>query len=298
MHEERIGVGYGLTAYLLWGIFPLYFTLFARSGAIEVVAHRALWSLVFCLLVLVLTGKFVLLREAFTDLRAVLGLAVAGFLIAINWTTYVYGVTVGRTLDAALGYFINPLAVAMLGILVLGERLRRLQWLAMALGAAAVAVMIMGLGEVPWIALVLAASFGLYSLVKKLTGRKVAALPGLAIETAAIAPVALIVLGWLAISGESTAGGPSWYWALLGSTGVVTAVPLLLFAAAAKRVSMVTIALLQYVAPIGQFLLGWLAFHEPMPPARWAGFALIWAALMAFVLDALVKQRSQRRATA
>ena len=291
VNDERMGLGYGLAAYLLWGLFPLYFTLFARSGAFEVVAHRALWSLVFCALLLTVLRQWGALREALADRRLTLGLAVAGVLIVVNWSTYVLAVLTGHTLETALGYFINPLAVTALGIVVLGERLRRLQWLAMVFGAASVLVMIVGYGQVPWIALILACSFGTYSLVKKVAGRSVGALPGLAVETGAVAPFALGYLGWLAFAGQATASPASGYGALLATTGIVTAVPLLLFAAAARRVSMVTIAILQYVAPIGQFLLGWLVFHEPMPPMRWAGFALVWAAVAVFVIDALVASR-------
>ncbi|MCB0887684.1 MAG: EamA family transporter RarD [Propionibacteriaceae bacterium] len=291
VNDERTGLGYGLAAYLLWGLFPLYFTLFARSGAFEVVAHRALWSLVFCALLLTVLRQWGALREALADRRLTLGLAVAGVLIVVNWSTYVLAVLTGHTLETALGYFINPLAVTALGIVVLGERLRRLQWLAMVFGAASVLVMIVGYGQVPWIALILACSFGTYSLVKKVAGRSVGALPGLAVETGAVAPFALGYLGWLAFAGQATASPASGYGALLATTGIVTAVPLLLFAAAARRVSMVTIAILQYVAPIGQFLLGWLVFHEPMPPMRWAGFALVWAAVAVFVIDALVASR-------
>ena len=182
--------------------------------------------------------------------------------------------------------------MAGLGILVLGERLRRLQWVAMAFGVASVAVMVVGYGQVPWIALTLASSFGLYSLVKKLAGRSVGALPGLAIETAAVAPLAAAYLAYLAVTGGSTATGG--YGALLATTGIVTAIPLLLFAAAARRVSMITIAILQYLAPIGQFLVGWVVFDEPMPAARWAGFTLVWAAVALFVADALLATRRRR----
>ncbi|MFT3889578.1 MAG: EamA family transporter RarD [Arachnia sp.] len=291
MRDERTGLGYGLAAYLLWGLFPLYFTLFARSGALEVVAHRALWSLMFCVLLLTVLRQWRDLRAALRDRKLALGLAVAGVLIVVNWSTYVFAVLIGHTLETALGYFINPLAVAALGILVLGERLRRLQWVAMGFGAASVLVMVIGYGQVPWIALILAGSFGTYSLVKKVAGRSVGALPGLAIETGAVAPIALGYLLWLGLAGQATATPLSGYGALLATTGIVTAVPLLLFAAAARRVSMVTIAVLQYIAPIGQFLLGWLVFHEPMPPMRWAGFALVWAAVAAFVVDAALATR-------
>ena len=290
--DARAGLGYGLAAYGLWGLFPLYFQFFDRSGALEVVAHRALWSLAFCLLLITALRQWGPLRAALADRRAVAGLALAGVLIVVNWSTYVFAVMTQRTLETALGYFINPLAVAALGIVVLGERLRPLQWAAMAFGAASVVVMVVGYGQAPWIALTLAASFGLYSLVKKLAGRSVGALPGLAIETAAVAPLAAGYLAYLAVLGQSTATGG--YGLLLATTGIVTAVPLLLFAAAARRVSMVTIAILQYLAPLGQFLVGWLVFHEPMPPARWAGFALVWAAVALFVTDGLLTTRRRR----
>ncbi|MBB1515788.1 EamA family transporter RarD [Tessaracoccus sp. MC1679] len=292
MRDNRAGLGYGLAAYILWGLFPLYFQFFGRSGALEVVAHRALWSLGFCLLLIALLRQWGLLRAALADRRTVAALALAGGLIVVNWTTYVFAVMTERTLETALGYFINPLAVAGLGILVLGERLRRLQRVAMAFGVASVAVMVVGYGQVPWIALTLAGSFGLYSLVKKLAGRSVGALPGLAIETAAVAPVAAAYLTYLAATGGSTATGG--YGALLATTGIVTAIPLLLFAAAARRISMITIAILQYLAPIGQFLVGWLAFDEPMPAARWAGFTLVWAAVALFIADALLASRRRR----
>ena len=258
--SSRSGLLFGLAAYGLWGLFPLYFLLFARSGAVEVVAHRALWSLVFCALLLTLTRQWPAVARTLTDRRTTLSLGLAGVLIVVNWSTYVFAVLTGRTLETALGYFINPLAVAGLGILVLGERLRRLQLVAILFGLASVVVMVAGYGEVPWTALLLAGSFGLYSLVKKVAGRSVGALPGLAIETGVVAPVAVAYLTYLGLAGASTATLSDGYAGLLVTTGIVTAVPLLLFAAAARRVSMITIAILQYLAPIGQFLLGWLVF--------------------------------------
>ncbi len=289
MRDERVGLGYGLAAYVMWGLFPLFFQLFGRSGAVEVVAHRALWSLIFCLVLLTVLGQWGELRRIFADRRLLTTLAVAGALIVVNWGTYIYAVMTERTLEAALGYFINPLAVAAMGIVVLKERLRPLQWAAMAFGAASVVVMVVGYGKVPWISLTLAASFGTYSLVKKLAGRSAGALPGLAVETGAVAPIALVYISYLILTGQSTATGG--YTALLVTTGIVTAVPLLLFAAAARRVSMVTVAMLQYLAPIGQFLVGWLIFDEPMPAARWAGFILVWAAVALFASDVLVAGR-------
>ncbi len=294
MEKTNTGLISGITAYALWGLFPLYFVLFARSGAIEVVAYRALWSLVFCLLLLAVTRSLGQLRAILRDRRSALVLGVAGLLIAINWTTYVYGVATGRTLDAALGYFINPLAVTLLGVLVLGERLRRAQWIALAFGAAAVVVLVVAYGEFPFIAITLALSFGTYSLVKKLAGRSVAPTPGLAMETAAVAPIALGYLIYLGVTGGGTVDLLSGYGLLMATTGVVTAIPLILFADAARKVSLVTIGMLQYLAPIGQFLVGWLAFGEPMPAARWAGFALVWVAVLIFAVDAVLLARRRR----
>jgi len=294
VEKTNTGLISGITAYALWGLFPLYFVLFARSGAFEVVAYRALWSLVFCLLLLAVTRSLGQLRAILRDRRSALVLGVAGLLIAINWTTYVYGVATGRTLDAALGYFINPLAVTLLGVLVLGERLRRAQWIALGFGAAAVVVLVVAYGEFPFIAITLALSFGTYSLVKKLAGRSVAPTPGLAMETAAVAPIALGYLIYLGLTGGGTVDLLSGYGLLVATTGVVTAIPLILFADAARKVPLVTIGMLQYLAPIGQFLVGWLAFGEPMPAARWAGFALVWVAVLIFAVDAVLLARRRR----
>lgn len=289
--QKNSGLVSGVAAYVLWGLFPLYFVLFARSGAFEVVAHRAVWSLVFCLLLLAVTKTYGQFTAIFRDRRAFWSLAAAGVLIAVNWTTYVYGVTTGRTLDAALGYFINPLAVTLLGVLVLGERLRRAQWAAMALGLAAVVVMLVAYGQFPYIAVLLALSFGTYSLVKKIAGRSVAPTPGLAMETTAVLPFALVYLIYLGATGQNTVHVGTGYSALMITTGIVTAVPLLLFADAARKVSLVTIGMLQYLAPIGQFLVGWLGFHEPMPLSRWVGFSLVWAAVGIFAVDAALTAR-------
>lgn len=282
--SPRAGLLYGIAAYLLWGAFPLYFTVFTKSSAFEVVAHRAFWSLVFCALLLTLLRGWGTIRALLRDRRLLLTYTVAGFLVVLNWGTYVYGIEIGRTLDASLGYFINPLVTALLGVVVLGERMRRLQWAAFALAAAAIIVNIVAYGEFPWIALLLAGSFGAYSLVKKVGGQSVDALSGLAIETAAVAPFALAFILVLITTGHSTFT-PDGYGALLASTGVVTAVPLLLFAAATRRVTLVTLAILQFMTPIIVFFQGWLLFDEPLPLSRWVGFILVWAAVVLFIVD-------------
>nr|WP_127132399.1 EamA family transporter RarD [Georgenia sp. SYP-B2076] len=286
---DRVGLALGLGCYLLWGAFPLYFRLLEPAGAVEIVAHRAAWSLGFCLLALLLTRQMRPYARALRRPRTLATLALAGVLVAANWLIYVYGVNSGHTVDAALGYFINPLVTVLLAVAVLGERLRPLQWVATAVGGLAVVVIVVGYGELPWIALSLAVTFGLYGLVKNRVGRTVAALPGLAVETTVLFPVAVAYLLWLAQSGASTFGaaGPERvsHMVLLAVSGPLTAVPLLLFGAAARRLPLSVVGMLQYITPVLQLLVGVLVFHEPMPPERWAGFALVWAAIAILTLD-------------
>lgn len=295
--RQRSGAFLGLAAYLLWGLFPLYFRLLRDSGPFEIVAHRALWSLVFCAVALLVLGRWSQVRTAARDRRGTAMLALGGLLVAVNWTLYVWGVNTGRTLDAALGYYINPLLTALLGVVFLGERLRGGQWFAFALGGAAVGVLVVAYGEVPVVALGVATSFALYGLVKNRAGRSVPALPGLALETAAIAPLALGFLALLEWRGADTVELLSPYGLLMASSGVVTAVPLLLFAAAAARIPLVMIGMIQYLTPTLQFLVGWLAFGEPMPPERWAGFVLVWLAVTVFAVDGARHHRWPRLAT-
>lgn len=283
----RAGVLYSVAAYLLWSLFPLYFKLLARSGPLEIIGYRVVCSLVFCAIILAAMRGWGDVRALLTHRRTMLALAAAGVLVTINWTVYVFGVNSGRTLDAALGYFINPLVAAALGVLVLRETMTRIQWVAFAVGAVACLVLATGYGKVPWIAFGVAGSFGVYSLVKKQVGARVTALSGLTIETATVAPLMVAYLLWLSFSGRSTVDVASPYGLLMLAAGPVTAVPLLLFAAGARRVRLVTLGMIQYIAPIGQFLLGWLVFHEPMPPERWAGFALVWIAVALFAGSAL-----------
>lgn len=285
---DRAGLGAGVAAYLLWGAFPLYFRLLDDAGAIEIVAHRALWSLVFCLALLAAVGKLKDLTRLLRDRRAVAQLALASGFVAVNWLAYVYGVNTGRTVDAALGYFINPLVTILLAVVVLGERLRRLQWVAAGTGAAAVVIIAIGYGELPWIALTVAGTFGMYGLIKNRAGRTAEALPGLAVETAALAPLAGGYLLWSAATGQSTflALGAG-HAAMLLAAGPLTAVPLLLFASAARRLPLSLVGMLQYLAPGIQLLIGVAVFGEPMPPERWAGFVLVWAAVALLTADGL-----------
>ncbi len=294
---DRWGLLLGAGAFFLWGAMPLYFPLLEPAAPLEIIAHRVVWSLLFCLVLLAATRQLGGFVTALRSPRTLGTLAVAAVLIVTNWTVYVYGVLSGHVLDAALGYFINPLVTVLLAVAVLRERLRPAQWVAVGVGAAAVVVISTGAGGLPWIALVLAGSFGLYGLVKNRVGRTVEALPGLAVETAVLTPVALVYLGWLGATGAGTFGTEGVGHALLlASAGIVTALPLLLFSAAARRLPLSVVGLLQYLGPALQFLFGLLVFHEPMSPTRWAGFGLVWLALVVLSVDGLRTARATRLA--
>lgn len=292
--KNRNALLVGAGAHVLWGFFPFYFRLLEGSGPVEIVAHRAVWSLVFCLLALPVIGQWRAFTALLRDRRTALALSGAGFLVAMNWGIYVLGVTTGRTLDASLGYFMNPLVSTLLGVIFLGERLRTAQWVAFGFGATAVAVLVAGYGEVPWIALGVALSWGFYALVKKLIGARVPALVGLSVETLALTPVGLGYLTWLALTGQATittadATGP-----IASLAGIVTAVPLLMFSWAAVRLNLSTVGMLQYTTPTMLFFFGWLLFDEPMPAERWIGFALVWCAVTIFAWDAVRATRLPR----
>lgn len=290
MADGRRGLLLGVAAYLIWGAFPLYWPLLEPSGPVEILAHRMVWSLVVMGLLVAVLRRGPALRALLSDRRTTLLLVVAAVTITSNWGTYIYGVNNDRVVETSLGYFINPLVTVLMGVLVLGERLRPLQWWALAIGFVAVVVLTLDYGRPPVVALVLAFSFGTYGLAKKSAG--VGAIESLAFETAVIAPFALGYLVWLGAAGRSHfTGEGAGHVALLVASGVVTAVPLLFFGAAATRVSMTTLGLLQYLAPVLQFLLGITVLGEHMPPGRWVGFALVWLALAVFTVEALRHRR-------
>ena len=296
---DRWGLPLGVGAFLIWGGMPLFFPLLEPARPFEIIAHRVVWSLIFCLLLLAVTRSFGAYRTALRNPRTLGVLAVASALIVTNWTVYVYGVLTGHVLDTALGYFINPLLTVLLGVVVLRERLRPAQWVALGFGAAAVVVISTGVGGLPWIALTLACSFGTYSLVKNRVGRSVGALPGLAVETTVATPFAVAYLAWLVAQGTSTFGAHGVGHALLlAASGVITGLPLLLFSAAARRLPLSVVGMLQYLGPALQFLFGLLVFHEHMPPARWVGFGLVWVALVVLTVDGTRAARAARLATA
>ena len=294
MDQRRVGVLTGLGAYLLWGLFPLYFPLLEPAGGVEIVAHRVIWSLLFIGLLLSVRRGWSQVRAAFADRRTLGVLTLAAALILVNWLVFVYGVNSGHVVETSLGYFINPLVSVLLGVVVFGERLRRLQWVAVGAAAVAVVVLTVDYGRPPWIALTLAGTFGLYGLMKKLV--QVEAAPGLFVETALVVLPALVVNGVLEARGSAAFGHVGAVNALLlVGSGIATAIPLLLFAAAARRVPLSTVGLLQYVNPLMQLAIGVFVFSEPMPPPRLAGFAIVWFALVVFTVDSLRAAHSNRR---
>jgi chloramphenicol-sensitive protein RarD len=284
--EHRRGVAFGVTAYGLWGLFPLYWSLLASAGALETLAHRMIWSLVVVVGVLAWTRRFGSFRAVVRDRRQFLLLTAAAVLISANWGAYIWGVTNGHVVETALGYFIGPLVSVLLGVVLLKERLRKAQWTAVALGAVAVVVLAIGYGEVPWIALVLAVSFATYGLVKKLAGA--GAVESMAVETSVTLLPAVAYVVFLEASGDGTFTSLGvGHTLLLVGGGFVTMVPLLAFGAAAVRIPLSVIGLLQYMTPSMQFAFGVLVFGEQMPPERWLGFGIVWLALVVLTFDGL-----------
>lgn len=293
--EETLGGVYAFAAYFLWGFMPLYFILLAPTGPWEVVAWRILFSLVFCALLLTVTRTWPKLVAILRDKRLVFWTIIAGLLIYVNWQVFLIGILTGHVIEGSLGYFINPIVTVLLGVLVLGERLRRAQWAAMAIAAVAIIVIIVAYGTFPWIALTLAASFGTYGLVKKQIGPRVDAISGLTLESLWLAPIAIGQLVVVAMTTGITFGNAgAGHAVLLTLAGAVTAIPLLLFAAGARRAPLTVIGMLQFVAPIMQFLTGWWILGEPMPLERWIGFGLVWVALVVLTVDSLQHSRRGR----
>jgi chloramphenicol-sensitive protein RarD len=291
---DRRGMLLGAGAYLLWGLFPLYWPLLEPASSLEVLAHRFVWSLVFVAGLLALRRRTGPLGALLHRPRALVLLGTAALIIAVNWLTYIWGVTNGHVVETSLGYFINPLVTVLLGVLVLGERLNTAQWIAVGIATVAVVVLTVDYGRLPWIALTLAFSFAAYGLVKKTAGADV--VEGLTVETAVLflPAVAFLVTsearGTLAF-GHAGAG----HAVLVALSGVATAVPLLLFAAAVRRIPLTMIGLLQYLAPTLQFLIGVAVFREPLPVSRLIGFVLVWVALAIFTLDGIARHRRALR---
>jgi chloramphenicol-sensitive protein RarD len=290
------GLLYAALAFVIWGLFPLYFHRLAAVPALEVVLHRSVWSLAFLLLVLAWQRRWQWLRELARQPRRLPLFALSALLLSGNWLVYVYAVQSGQVVESSLGYFINPLVNVLLGVLVLHERLRRVQWVAVGLATLGVLWLTWLAGRPPWIALVLAMSFGLYGLMRKTS--TLGALEGLALETLLLAPVVLPALAWWTFAhGGALMQGDATLVAWLLFSGPMTAVPLLLFAAGARRLPLATVGLLQYLGPTIQLLLGVWVFHEPFDGGRLVGFGLIWSALLLVSADALgAGQRRRARA--
>lgn len=293
INEQRAGLMSGIGAYGLWGLVPLFWPLLKPAGAIEILAHRMVWSLAFVAVALLALRRWSWIGELVRQPKKLGLISVAAATITVNWGLYIWSVNNGHVVEASLGYFINPLVTIAMGVLLLGERLRPVQWVAVGTGVAAVLVLAIGYGRPPWISLVLAFSFATYGLMKKKVN--MGGLESLTAETAVVFVPALGYLLWLGARGESTfTSGGVGHAALLASAGLVTAVPLVLFGAAAIRVPLSTLGLLQYLAPVFQFALGIVYFHEAMPPERWAGFALVWLALTLLTWDAFRTARRTR----
>ena len=297
MTESRRGFLLGVAAYLLWGAFPLYWPLLEPAGAFEILAHRIIWSLVATGLLVLTLGRTAAVRRMVADRRVLVLLTLAACLITVNWATYIWSVNNGHVVESSLGYFINPLVTVLMGVFILGERLRSWQWVAMGVAGLAVVVLTVDYGRLPWVALILAFSFGSYGLCKKQAGAP--AIESLTFETVVLTPFALAYVVVLSAQGDSnfTTHGAG-HLLLFLTTGIVTAVPLICFGGAAIRVSLVTLGLLQYLAPILQFALGVVYFHEDMPVGRWIGFGLVWLALALFTVDSLRHRRRTLRLSA
>jgi chloramphenicol-sensitive protein RarD len=293
MGEGRKGFLLGAAAYGMWGIFPLYWPLLEPAGAVELLAHRVVWSAVVMALLVALLSRTQAVRALLASSKSRLLLFLAAVVISVNWGVFIWGVNNDHVVETSLGYFINPLVTVLAGVLILGERLRPLQWGALALAAVAVLGLAIENGRPPWVALTLAFSFASYGLLKKKLNA--GAIEGLTVETLIVAPLALGYLVWLSSTGGSHAlEDPPWHLVLLATSGAVTALPLICFGGAATRVPLTTLGLLQYLAPTLQFLLGVTLLGEPMSTGRWAGFAVIWVALVIFTADSL-RQRQLTR---
>ena len=290
------GLVHAALAYIAWGLFPIYFHALARVDAFEIVMHRSLWSFVFVWAMLVAMRRLQWVPGVVRRPRLLAQFVLSALLLSANWLLYVWAVNHGHVVEASLGYFVTPLVNVLLGTWVLGERPRRLQWLALAVAASGVLWLTLTLGRPPWIALGLAASFGSYGLLRKTA--PLGALEGLAVETAVMAPVALVALALTSAPHGGLAGlfagmdGATVGWLLFA--GPLTAIPLLLFAAGARRITLATLGTLQYLSPTIQFLLGVTFFGEPLQGTRLAGFVLIWTALAVYSADGFLWMRRQR----
>jgi chloramphenicol-sensitive protein RarD len=289
---RSLGLLFGVSAYTLWGLFPIYWPLLKPANPLEIVSHRAVWTLVFCFIILALTKTLKSTLSILKRPKIVAGLFLGSILISINWIIYIYAANNEHVVEASLGYYINPIVVIATGVIVLKEKMRPLQWLAVGIATLGVAVLTIDYGRLPWIALGLALSWGSYGLVKKQLG--LGALEGLSIETLLSSGFYLAYLIWLGNSGEGHFTYSLTLTLLLIGGGAVTAIPLLLFNGSTNRLPLTLIGLLQYITPTIQFCIGVWYFHEDMPTARWIGFLVIWVALISLAIDLVKSSKSSR----
>jgi chloramphenicol-sensitive protein RarD len=284
------GVVYGVTAYALWGVLPIYWKALHSVPAIQILANRMVWSLLFCLLILIATRNWSWLSDALRDRRTVLTFVGAAALLSVNWFTYIWAINAGFIVESSLGYFINPLVSVLIGVIVLHERLRTWQWAAIGLAFTGVLYLTVAYGALPWIALTLAFTFATYGLLKKQV--RVGAVESMAAETAILSVPALIFLLWLAGQGQGALGHDhAAISLLLIGSGAATAIPLIFFTAAAQRIPLSLVGILQYLAPTLQFLIGVFIYHESFGRTRLIGFSLIWAALLLYTVEGLYQRR-------
>ena len=288
--EKSLGLIFGLSAYVFWGLFPLFWPLLKPATPYEIVAHRALWTFIFCMIVLAFNKKLRSMFARLRDIRILLGLTLTSVLISINWIVYIWATNNGHVVEASLGYYINPLVMIAFGVILLKEKMRRGQWIAVGIATIGVAVLTIDYGRLPWVALGLAFSWGSYGVVKKVLD--LGALEGLTIETMISLLPYLTFLLILENGGNAQFGKDLGLTLLLISAGIVTAVPLLLFNGSTTRLPYTVIGLLQYITPTIQFAIGVWINHEAMSTARWVGFVIIWCALVTLAFDLLRSSRT------
>lgn len=289
--ESSVGLLYGLSAYLIWGSFPLIIAAASFADPFEVVVWRVVFGFIFAALLVSIVGGWKEILQIVKSAQRLKWVAVASLMIYINWVVYVVAVATGNVIESSLGYFINPLVTVLFAVLLLKEKLRPMQWVALSIGAVAVVVLTLDYGRLPFIAIALAVSFGIYSLAKNRVGKKIPALQSFTIESGLVVPIALVQLWLVSQSAQIMLFSGFVETSILVGFGILTAIPLILFGAAASRVPLSTIGFIQYLTPTIQFSIGFFVFGEPMPAVRWVGFALVWVSLAILTFDALKRKR-------
>ena len=289
--ESSVGLLYGLSAYLIWGSFPLIIAAASFADPFEVVVWRVVFGFIFAALLVSIVGGWKDIVQIVKSAQRLKWVAVASLMIYVNWVVYVVAVATGNVIESSLGYFINPLVTVLFAVLLLKEKLRPMQWVALGIGATAVVILTFDYGRLPFIAITLAVSFGIYSLAKNKVGKKIPALQSFTIESGLVVPVALVQLWLVSQSAQIMIFSGLVETSILIGFGILTAIPLILFGAAASRVPLSTIGFIQYLTPTIQFSIGFFVFAEPMPPVRWIGFALVWVSLAILTFDALRRKR-------